>query len=271
VTLRLSDTVEQVQRELELSAPDAALYMHLCVAGPAKVSDLADALHVHRNDIYRTTERLLQRGLVQSTVERPARYVAITPDQIFEQEISKKLTAVERLRKSRVEVMALVEQLQTVAPSAPKGVYKILQGRPAIYAHRDHLLAGAKRSVDWVCSHPPALAHADLSGTLALMAQRANEGVHFRALVRTTPETVGALDVLRGLPTVALREFACQVPIRFMITDSQDLLMWVVNDPSDSPYAAGEAAIYTTAPGFVSAQQQFLEASWAPAPPIPSF
>lgn len=267
----MSDTIEQVKTDLGLTGPDAAVYVHLCVGGAAKVSDLAEALHMHRNDVYRTTERLLERGLVQATVERPARFVAVPPTEVFDHEIENRLAAVENLRKSRTEVMALVEQLQTLAPSTPKGVYKILQGRPTIYAHRDHMLMHAKESIQWVTSHVPALKHAEVSGTLGIMAQRAADGIHFDVLVRTTPATKGALEQLRGYPNVAIREFECDVPVRFLLIDGKELLMFVVNDPSDSLYAADEVAIYTTAAGFVAAQQQFLQTSWAASRPMPSF
>lgn len=266
VNLRIKDTIDRVSADLDLSGPDAAVYVHLCTSGPAKVSDLADALHIHRNEIYRTTERLVQRGLAQATMERPARFVAVSPDQVFDKEIDRRLATIDNLRKSRTEVMALVEQLQTLAPAPPKGIYKILQGRPAIYAQRDQMIANARKSVDWVSSHLAMLQHADVSGALDLAQKRAAEGLAMRFLVRTTNETAGRLDEVRRLPSVAAREFACDVSVRFLIIDDTELLMWVVDDPSDSLYAGDEVAMYTTAPGFVTAQQQFLATAWERAP-----
>lgn len=266
VNLRIKDAVDRVQADLELPAPDAALYVHLCTAGPAKVSDLAEALHVHRNDVYRTTERLVQRGLVQTTMERPARFVAVSPDLVFDHEISNRLAMIDNLRKSRNDVMQLIEQLHSASPNPPKSVYKILQGRPAIYAQRDLMIANARESVIWVSSHLNAIHHADVDGTLDIMFERAKSGIDFRMLLRTTPEAASRLAPLRELPNVAAREFLCDVPIRFTIVDDNELLMWVVDDPSDSLYAENEVAMYTTASGFVGAQRQFMATAWENAP-----
>ncbi|HWH09059.1 MAG TPA: helix-turn-helix domain-containing protein [Candidatus Thermoplasmatota archaeon] len=268
MTARLQDAIDRVKDNLELSGQDAAFYVHLCVAGPAKVSDLAEALKVHRNEVYRAAERLVQRGLVQTTVERPARFVAIGPDQVFDAEIQQRLRAIERLRQSRKEVTTLVDQLHALAPAPAKGVYKIIQGRQAIYHQRDQMVQAARESLDWVSTFAPSVAHAEISGTLDLMLRRVQEGVRLRALVPTTPHNRPALAPFLREPSAQVRHFDLDVPVRYLIADGRELLMFVVNDPSESLYAEDEVAVYSTASGFVHAQLQFLEQSWGASRPL---
>lgn len=258
----MKDTLERVKSDLQLSEPDAAVYLHLCAAGPAKVSDLADVLHVHRNDIYRATERLLARGLVETTMERPARFVAVTPSKVFDVEIEHRLLAIDNLKRSREEVMGLIDKMRDLSPATPKGIYKILQGRANIYHQRDEMIARARQSIDWACSYTPTIQHDEINGAIELMASRASEGLRLRLLTR------GAHALREHLPTDlrsrdVVREFACDTPVRFFILDEKELLMWVMNDPSDSLYAEDDVAIYTTAPGFISAQLLFLTTTWA--------
>lgn len=261
--MRLQDAIDRVRDNLQLSGPDATLYVHLCVAGPAKVSDLADALKLHRNDVYRTAERLVQRGLIQTTVERPARFVAIEPDQVFDAEINNRLQAIERLRQSRTEITSLVDQLHSLAPTPSKGVYKIIQGRQAIYHQREQMIQGAKTSLDWVSTFTPSVSHAEISGALDLMLKRVGEGLRLRALVPTTQQNRPALAPFLRHEGAQVRHFELDVPVRYFIADAKELLMFVVNDPSESLYADDEVAVYSTAPGFVHAQLQFLEQSWS--------
>lgn len=262
MTVRLQDAIDRVKDNLQLSGPDAALYVHLCVAGPAKVSDLADALKLHRNDVYRTAERLVTRGLIQTTVERPARFVAIEPDQVFDAEINQRLQAIERLRQSRTEITTLVDQLHSLAPTPTKGVYKIIQGRQAIYHQREQMIQSARASLDWVSTFGPSVAHAEISGALDLMLKRVQDGVRLRALVPTTPQNRPALAPFLHEPAAQVRHFDLDAPVRYFIADGKELLMFVVNDPSESLYAEDEVAVYSTAPGFVHAQLQFLDQSW---------
>ena len=52
-----------------------------------------------------------------------------------------------------------------------------------------------------------------------------------------------------------------------MVVDGKELLMWVVNDPSEALKSKEEVAIQTTAPGFVQAEGVFFEQAWANAKP----
>jgi hypothetical protein len=160
--------------------------------------------------------------------------------------------------------MALVDQLQSLSPATPKGVYKILQGRTNIYNQRDQMIARAQKSVDWACSYGPTLHHDEVSGALDLLLERASQGIRTRVLTRA------AGDVFRHFEesgrSVDVREFATDTPVRFCIIDGKELLMWVMNDVSESLYAEDDVAIYTSAPGFVAAQEQFLATAWERAP-----
>jgi len=260
--------IEQIKDNLQLPAPDAALYVHLCVAGPAKASDLAEALKVHRNDVYRTAERLLARGLIETTLERPSRYAAVDPESVFATEIATRLAAVEELKHARDEISPLLTQMQVHVGAPPKSTYKVVQGRAEIYALRDRLLETAKRSVDWVTTSSPSVQLADLSGDLALLRARvADDGVKLRALVKTTEAGWKRLQAFHGVPNAEFREIDLARTVRFVIVDGSELIMWVLNDPSDSMHAKDEVAIHTTAPGFIQAEAIFFEQTWSRATP----
>jgi sugar-specific transcriptional regulator TrmB len=242
------------------------LYVHLCMAGPAKVSDLAEALKLHRNDVYRTAERLMQRGLIETTVERPARYVAIDPQKVFDSEITTRLKAIDSLKRSREEISSLLLQLHMTAPQPSRGTYKVVQGRPEIHAMRTRLVSEAKTSIEWATSFAPSVPMADLSGSLDAMMARVQEGVQFRALARATPHSLPKMQPFLKYDNAQVRRFEVESVVRFLLVDDAQLLMYVVNDPSESIYAKEEVALHTTAPGFVHAQKVFFDQSWASAP-----
>lgn len=270
LVLRVQDAVENVRDNLQIGQPDAALYVHLCMAGPAKVSDLADALKLHRNDVYRTAERLIQRGLIETTVERPARYIAVEPTKVFDSEISTRLKSIDALKRSREEISSLLIQLHLHAPQPTRGTYKVIQGRPEINALRDRLVTEAQQTIDWATSYAPDVSLADIGGGLDAMLGRVANGVALRAMLRESPHSATKLAPLLALPHADIRSFGVDTVVRFLIVDGKDLLMHVVNDPSESLYAREEVALHTTAPGFVHAQSVFFDQSWTSAPALSS-
>ena len=75
---------------------------------------MTTALKVHRNDVYRSLERLSARGLVETTLEKPARYVATDPRKVFDAELEGRLATLETMKTSRslmghlLQVVAMV-------------------------------------------------------------------------------------------------------------------------------------------------------------------
>lgn len=266
--LRLQDAVETFESALNLGHAEAALYVHLCVAGPAKAGDLASALRLHRNEVYRSAGRLLSRGLIEMTMERPARYAAVSPGQVFDVEIEGRLAAVRELRAARDEVTPLLLQAAQPVEPASRSTYKVIQGRHDVYAARGRLLSEATRDVEWASTFPPAVPLAEITGTLDLLARRVDEGLAFRGLFRATQAGWARLAPLARMDRAQVRRLDVDGTIQMILADRRELLMWVVNDPSESLHARQEVAIHTTAPGFVQAEGVFFDQAWARAPPF---
>ena len=261
----MQDAVAQVQANLNLVDADAAVYVQLVLAGPAKVSDLAEALKIHRNDVYRTAERLMQRGLIEATLERPARYVAVDPQKVFDAEIAARLRSIDALKQTREHVTDLVSKIH-LAASPTKSTYRVIQGRPDIYGNVRELIEGAKTSVTWATTLPASAVLWDLFGLYDTVRAAAKRGVDFRGLVRPEAGGLSRLEAALDLTNVELRNLEAAGIVRFLVVDDRELVMWVVNDPSESLYAGDEVAIRSTAPGFVEAQRFFFEQAWDRAP-----
>lgn len=272
---RADTAVAELSVHLGIAPEEAALYLHLCVAGPSKASDLSEALHVHRNEVYRTAERLTAQGVVRVSEERPARYAAVDLSELFDLQLQQRLAAIEALRATREEIRALLEAMRPVADAPAQSTYKVIRGRREIYAFRRRMIQGATQSLDWATTFPAAIRLWEDSGEAPLVRRRAAEGIRFRALLAPSPGFDDAVRWFDELPSAEIRAFAARGLVRFLIADDKDLLIFVVNDGSASLAAEDEVAIHTTAPGFVHAQRIFFEQSWnahraagpAPEPP----
>lgn len=268
-TMRAQDAVDAFRVALELAPSEAAMYVHLCMAGPAKAGDLAGALKLHRNEVYRNAARLLSRGIVEMTMERPARYAAVRPERVFEQEIAQRLASIEDLKAARVKVAAILDVLEPPRVPERRSVYKVVQGRPEIGTALNHVLEHARESITWASTFPASVRLAEASGALDVLARRLDEGVQVRAGMFTDPAGWALLTPLLSRAGAQARELDFQGDVRFVIADGTELLMWVVNDPGISLKAKDEVAIQTTAPGFVQAESVFFEQAWARAKTVP--
>jgi hypothetical protein len=263
LTLRLQDASEHVQETLGLSPPDAATYVQLCLAGASKVSDLASALGLHRNDIYRSLDRLAGRGLVDTTLERPARYLARDPLRAFEQELADQLAEVEAMRQEREATMDLLRALAapTHAPTRPS--YEIIQGRQQISAARRRMLAEAQHEILLMTTSPHDILLAEFDGFADALAARAKDGGPPMRALMTLPEDLRARSAeILAYPSLEIRHLSDARLVRLLMTDSRELLLNVLNDQGHALHAPEEVALLTTAPGLLEAERIFFEHAW---------
>jgi HTH-type transcriptional regulator, sugar sensing transcriptional regulator len=261
--MRTQDAVEAFGHALDLGQHEAAIYVQLVLGGPSKAGEIANSLKLHRNEVYRNATRLLSRGLIQMTMERPARYEALPPQTVFDSEIAARTRSIEELRTARDSITPLlVKPLIDPAQHNTKSTYKVIQGREDAHHALARLVDGAQRSVEWACTFVPATIASERTGALDAVRRAAARGVAVRVITRDAPG-----NPLLALAAAEVRTLDVESTVRLVLVDGESLLMWVVHDPSDAATAREDVALQTTAEGFLQAEQLFFEQCWARARP----
>jgi sugar-specific transcriptional regulator TrmB len=85
--------------DLGLRRLDAKVYVLLAKKGPKKARDIARLLRVSKQQLYQSLKALQSKGLVNSTIERPARFSAVT----FEK-------ALDLFAKAKMEEAKIIQQ-----------------------------------------------------------------------------------------------------------------------------------------------------------------
>lgn len=251
---------------LGLDQDEAAVYVHLSMMGPSKASDVAAALRLHRTETYRTLQNLVQRGFASATLSRPQRFQAAPPERLFTEILAAQQARSENIQRAQSEIAPALGALrsQTGGPSS-KNTFKVLQGRREIYAVVERMAREATTSLRGLSTHDGAVAMADLSSILELMARRATEGLQVRLVLRTTPQTRAKLLAMPEAPAMGLRHLEGDRVMRFVIQDDAALLLWVVSDPSTRLTSEEDVAIWSDAADFVGTQGVLFEAVWREA------
>ena len=259
--MRTQDAVDAFGHALDLGDHEAAIYVQLVLGGPSKAGELAGALKLHRNEVYRNATRLLSRGLIQMTMERPARYEALSPEKVFESEIAARTRSIEDLRTARDAITPmLAKPLIDPAQGNHKSTYKVIQGREEAHQALARLVEAAHTSVDWANTFAPATFASERSGLLETMRRATERGLAVRVLTRNAPG-----NPLHSLSKADVRALDVESPVRLVVVDGVHLIMWVVHDAAETPNAREDVALQTTAEGFVQAERLFFEQCWSRA------
>lgn len=251
---------------LGLDEAEAAVYVHLSMLGSSKASDIASALKLPRTDAYRSLQSLSERGFAVASLSRPIRFTAAAPERLFEELTAAQRSRVEKIDRARVEVLPALLTLRSEPKSdLSRNAFRILQGRPAIFAVVEKMFREAEENVDVLSTHPAAVSMSELAGTWSTALQRAKEGVAMRIMLTTTPAVRLRIVAAGWPPTAKFRHLDTRRIMRYIIIDGSELLMWVVSDPSSRITTAEEVAVWTDARDFVDTQAALFESVWEDA------
>lgn len=259
--VRTEDIVERLM-VLGLEPLEAAVYVHLQVAGPSKAGDIAAALHYQRTETYRTLDALVLRGFVRATDERPSRFEAAPIEQVFGDILAREEARAAEARRAEADIAPALRSLRAPGAAAPEtlsNTFKLLQGRREATDALARLVRGAKGEALWVDTHPGAAAMAQASGAWDLLRRRAGEGVRVRAMLRAGPE---AEVLARTAAPVEVRQVSSGAMMRLIVADQREMLLWLTSDPGPTLAAERDQALWTDAAHLVATQHALVEALW---------
>jgi sugar-specific transcriptional regulator TrmB len=85
---------------------DAQVYLFLAKAGPLEGRDIAGALKLYKQQLYRSLRSLKCKGCVEATLERPARFSAVPLEKVLDLFMKTKMEQAEDLKERRDELLS---------------------------------------------------------------------------------------------------------------------------------------------------------------------
>jgi HTH-type transcriptional regulator, sugar sensing transcriptional regulator len=252
-----------------LSSREASLYLLALRRGRATARELTRDAGLDRVLAYRTLDGMRARGLVQVTVERPRRYVAVPPRVVFERNLLERRRALE---DDASLARDLGRRLPELAETSPAGGsrFEVITGGEAIYPFVREMVRRATRDVATMIT-PRALRESFRARTYEELPRFLRRGGRFRMIVAPDPFALRLVARLRGsgrgLGRAEVRALD-QPRVRLTVVDGRESVVFLVAEPGAS--VVPEVAVWSDTPEFVEAQTSLFEATWAESVPIRS-
>ena len=92
---------------LGLTEIDSEIYLLLAKGGTQKGRNIGEALNLYKQQLYRSLKRLQEKGMVNSTLERPARFSAVSLEKVLEFLIEAKKEQALALQENKEELLSI--------------------------------------------------------------------------------------------------------------------------------------------------------------------
>ncbi|MFZ0011097.1 MAG: helix-turn-helix domain-containing protein [Halobacteriota archaeon] len=134
-----------------LSEKEAQLYLYLLKYGPKTPSPLTKALKTYREDVHRTLNSLIEKGMVRPSLDSPTVYTAVDLDAALTSALKKHEAELRELEARKRELQELAKQ-QQFRPSDEVATFKIIKNLKELVTTMLPILTSLEE--EWLCVIP---------------------------------------------------------------------------------------------------------------------
>ncbi len=234
-----------------LSRTEANIYLWILGHSPSTVNDIASAMNMSANAVYRFMKALQSKGLVRFTAARPLTAEALPPSIAIPAFVRQKTESLVRMQES------VVEELKNARPQEGLGV-EVFFGKQEGYEFSRKLLNSLKHEL-LVISTGEALP-ARLFRQLRKLILR---GIDIRLIVHKYDES--NISILERFRKAGMKvKHYPDEGFHMVIYDGKSVLM-TVDDPENSDRRIN---IYITSKGLAEALREYFNHLWSAAMPV---
>ncbi|MGZ4847099.1 MAG: TrmB family transcriptional regulator, partial [Halobacteriota archaeon] len=135
-----------------LTEKEAQCYFYLLKYGPKTPSPLAKSLHTYREDMHRTLNSLIDKGMVRPSLTSPTIYAAVDLEAALESALKKHESELREMETRKQELEELSKQ-QQLRPSDEVATFKILKSVSEVLTVSLSTLTSAEK--EWNAVVPP--------------------------------------------------------------------------------------------------------------------
>lgn len=256
-----SALVEKLQ-SLGLTGNECKAYLTVLKLGTCTAVQVSRESHLQRTDIYQLMSKLVSKGLVEETIDRPKRYSPVDAKQALLRLAARTRDKLDRITKESEQLATKLEGFSKKSRQTPQEEIRVIYGSQSARAHLLESIKSAK-SEFWAMagrSRPQHISNRLLAESLRLIASK---GLKARFILEIDKEN---LKRVRRMTAVAEIVHYQPIPAYAYGVDDKSVAVSLAEEPVNRPSKTTQ--LVTTYRPIVQVIRQLIDTLWREATPF---
>ena len=263
------EKIKEVLTSLGLTKTDVKVYIYLAKRGPKRASETAKTLKMSKQQLYPLIKNLQGMGVVTSTLERPARFCAVSFGKLIDLFTRAKIEEAKRIQQNKNELIKDWQSIVIKETNDKTEKFSVIEGRKFVYSKIQQMIQETKKQLS-IVAPLSNLIRIDQSGFLdstssfqrkskikfsfltELTGQNLNAG---KSLLKRTSKT--EIKIRGRNPELGLRLFP-----RMIIRDDTEILLFITANGEVYPSEEGENTLWTNCKSIINSFQCIFDELW---------
>jgi sugar-specific transcriptional regulator TrmB len=237
------EAIKKILKDFGLTRKESDVYIFLSKYGILKCNDVAKGMKRYKAQIYRILKILENKGLVETTLETPARFIPIPFEKALDLGIKAKHDEAALMEKTRKEVAVYWKNIRHTSFEPLLQKFVVLEGDHRIYSKISQLVRDAQTEVSMIMTFPD-LVRIDTFGVLDAISSypiRSNTKCRFLTDI-SNQDTAAVKSFLKKTQKIGL-EFRVENPNssltlspRMIIKDNDEMVFFITKKDTLAAY-----------------------------------
>jgi sugar-specific transcriptional regulator TrmB len=263
------ETIRQTLRNFGLTEKETDVYVFLAKHGVLKGGEISKQIKTQKAQIYRILKSLQSKGLVESTLEFPARFMPVPFENVIDSNIRAKQEEAAQIAAQKKELINYWQKIKKPPPEPALEKFSVIEGNRKIYSVLSQMMRETRSQILTVTT-AQGLARADQLGLFDVGSSHSLKSkVTFRFLTALSSENVSKTKrILKMLPTAKFNfegrtpELGLNPFPQMTIRDQQEAMLFVTPRANTSAAQLDDVCLWTSCKSLVDTFSAIFEDLW---------
>jgi len=264
----LRGTIEKTLNNIGLSEKEAEVYLFLGKRGALKGREITKQLKINKGQVYRILKSLQKKGLVETTLEYPTRFIAVPLEKVIDSFIKSKREEVTQIEETKKNLLSDWNKISQKEIDTSLEKFGVIEGKKKIF-HKITQLIKETNSQFSMKSTVSDLFKAEQFGVFdTLNKHPLKSKIHFRVLTQTSKQNLKAIKLL-NTKLKPILDFRGKNPslgsptfTRMAIRDNDEIILFISEKKKASLKDGKEVCLSTNCKSIIEAFSSVFEDSW---------
>lgn len=254
---------------LGLAQLDAEVYIFLAKRGPTKAREMARALKISKQRLYPIIKNLQGKGIVNATLEHPARFSAIPFEKMLDLFVKAKMEEAQRIQQNKDEILSDWHSIAIEETDETPARFTVIEGRNYIYSKIRQMIQETKNQLSSVTTIK-GLARADHFGLFETAYDHPLKSkIKLRFLTELSEQNVNAMKALLKRISKGGFKFEGRTPdlglrllTQMVIRDEEEAIFFINPGSDNVTVERNDVCLWTNCKSIVNAFICVFEDFW---------
>lgn len=269
--LRIAEEpVRKILTHVGLTEKEIDLYIFIAKRGELKGTEVAKQTRIDKAEVYRILKRLQRKGLLQLTMQAPARFATVPFEKVIDSLVKARKDEATLIENSKEDLLNDWAKISRPEGKLEAEKFVVLEDYGKIYPKMLELIKTTKTQLSAILS-PRDLTRAAQFGLIDTLARFSSDSkAKFSLLTEVSDKNVAFIHVLIEKLLQIAQNFEARVPElglplspRIIVRDNQELLLFVTPKTQSSKKESVETCLWTNCQALVESFNSVFLNIWS--------